>query len=495
MNFFEEKRKNQAKTKNLIFLYFFLSLILASATGLSLSFFLELHKTFETSYDQSILIMTVITLIIIYVSSLIHWYRLNSSGGIKIAESMGGIQIAPLNASGEEKKLLNIIEEMSIASRFPIPAVFILPDSDAINAFAAGITHHDAVIGVTKGSLEKLNRDELQAVIAHEYGHLLSGDMKLNMKLLSLMFGFEFLSHLGRNLSRGGRSRRNQGGGIGLILIVAGVIGVFVAKLLQAAISRTREFDADASSVQFTRNPQALASALKKISTDSQKLQVLHQSEMKHFFFVDNLKSYFFSWHATHPPLKERIKKLIRGDYPLPEQPLVHDREQSAKMSSVSPLISSLSSEDPINTDLPPLSNVSKIALQFKPKSPEAINYLKKIKDLIEEDQKITLDEFLIYTHLKARLMPKREVILHFESLQSVAQERALIENLFKEERSKIDVKKLNQSFQKISKLKLADQYQWLREIHLKFKSQQHFQATFDLICAHFSIWAQEFET
>jgi hypothetical protein len=167
----------------------------------------------------------------------------------------------------------------------------------------------------------------------------------------------------------------------------------------------------------------------------------------------------------------------------------------SSDVCSSDLLISSFNSDDPNNMGLPPLSNVSKIALQFKPKSPEAINYLKKIKDQIEQDQKITLDEFLIYTHLKARLMPKRDVILHFESLHSVAQERALIENLFKEERSKIDVEKLNQSFHKISKLKLADQYQWLREIHLKFKNQDHFQATFDLICAHFSIWAQEFET
>jgi len=222
-----------------------------------------------------------------------------------------------------ERKLLNVVEEMSIASGIPTPAVYLLDDEPSINAFAAGLTTSDAVVAVTRGTLDKLTRDELQGVIGHEFSHILNGDMRLNLKLSALIFGILVIGLAGRGIlwafSRGRvRSDKNSGGAVlavaavGLTLMILGYIGYFFGRLIQAAVSRQREFLADASAVQFTRNPGGLTGALKKIGGFAlgSSLQTSKASAIGHFFFAQGFESSFGGLWATHPPLPERIRAI-----------------------------------------------------------------------------------------------------------------------------------------------------------------------------------------
>src|SRR5205085_2001576 len=215
--------------------------------------------------------------------------------------------------------LLNVVEEMAIASGVPVPQVYVMDGEPGINAFAAGHSASDAAISVTHGAMTMLTRDELQGVIAHEFSHLLNGDMKLNLRLMGLIFGILCLTVIGRILIRT-RGRKNPLPLLGLALIIVGWVGVLFGRLIQAAVSRQREFLADASAVQFTRNPSGLAGALKKIGgiAEGSALQSHRAEEASHFFFANGLKSGFFGF-ATHPPLIERIRALdpsFDGKYP-----------------------------------------------------------------------------------------------------------------------------------------------------------------------------------
>ncbi|MEO8377489.1 MAG: M48 family metallopeptidase, partial [Candidatus Sumerlaeota bacterium] len=241
--------------------------------------------------------------------------------GEVVASLLGGKPLDPKGAQPDERRLINIVEEMALASGVPVPTIYVLEDN-AINAFAAGFAPGDAVIGVTRGCIQKLNRDELQGVIAHEFSHILNGDMKLNIRLMGLLNGIICLAILGRVVMEVGaysRSSRDskEGGGLQIILLVGGIaliaiggIGVFFGKLIKAAISRQREFLADASSVQFTRNPGGLCGALYKISQDSSKLQNPHAEEASHLFFGNGVGASMFSFLATHPPIEERIRSI-----------------------------------------------------------------------------------------------------------------------------------------------------------------------------------------
>jgi hypothetical protein len=214
--------------------------------------------------------------------------------------------------------VLNIVEEISIASGVPIPPVYIL-DDETINAFAAGSTYDDAVIGVTKGAISLLNRDELQGVIAHEFGHIFNGDMKLNIRAIGILNGILFISLIGefllRSLSKTRSSSSSKKGNgvvvlliIGLALYIIGLVGVFFGNAIKAAINRQREYLADASSVQFTRLPSGLANALKKIGGSSSALSASNASEFSHLYFSSGVNN-FFSFD-THPPLERRIKAI-----------------------------------------------------------------------------------------------------------------------------------------------------------------------------------------
>ncbi len=250
------------------------------------------------------------------------WVKLAqlSGGGKVVAQSLGGRAVEPTTTDLPERRLLNVVEEMAIASGVPVPEVWIMDEEQGINAFAAGTDPSNAVIGVTRGTLERLTRAELQGVVAHEFSHILNGDMKLNMRLMGWIFGLVMLSMLGRIMLESLRyvrgSRDSKGGSIVLALVVAGLavwlvgsIGVLFARLLQAAISRQREYLADASAVQFTRQAEGIAGALKKIGGYSEH-STIHSPkamEARHMFFAG---SGFSSLMATHPPLEKRIKAV-----------------------------------------------------------------------------------------------------------------------------------------------------------------------------------------
>jgi len=245
---------------------------------------------------------------------------LSLGGGASIAESLGGVKVSPNTSDLKERKLLNIVEEMSIASGCAVPMVYVLKNERGLNAFAAGFKVNNAVVAVTQGCLDTLNREELQGVIGHEFSHILNGDMKLNLKLMGVLHGILLIGLIGEGILRGSRfkssnSKDKGGGGIillALALYIIGYVGVFFGKLIKAAVSRQREFLADASSVQFTRNPSGIANALKKIGglTDGSIIRSSKAEETSHLFFSDALTSSFIQLMATHPPMRERIKRI-----------------------------------------------------------------------------------------------------------------------------------------------------------------------------------------
>lgn len=237
-------------------------------------------------------------------------------GGSAVADMLGGRPVNTNTSEPDERKLLNVVEEMAIASGIPVPQVYLLENEEGINAFAAGTSVDDAVVGVTRGCMTLLNRDELQGVIAHEFSHILNGDMRLNLRLIGLVFGIFCLAQVGRILlqsssrrSRGNRKESNPLPLLGFALLVIGSIGVFFGRLIKSAVSRQREFLADAAAVQFTRNPMGLAGALKKIGgyTAGSRIEDAHAEEVSHLFFSNGLAS---SWMSTHPPLDDRIRRL-----------------------------------------------------------------------------------------------------------------------------------------------------------------------------------------
>jgi Zn-dependent protease with chaperone function len=242
-----------------------------------------------------------------------------SGGGEKLAEMLGGRRLTPDARDPLERKVLNIVEEMAIASGTAVPPVYLLDNESGINAFAAGLDIDSAVIGITRGAAEQLSRDELQGVVAHEFSHILHGDMRLNLRLIAIVHGILVLGLIGYYMLRifaSGRHRRsskNEGGAqagialFGLALMVIGYVGTFFGSLIKAAVSRQREFLADASAVQFTRNPAGIAGALARIaSPDGSKLETPRAAEASHMFFSSGLWTLF----ATHPPLQERIARI-----------------------------------------------------------------------------------------------------------------------------------------------------------------------------------------
>jgi Zn-dependent protease with chaperone function/uncharacterized tellurite resistance protein B-like protein len=232
-----------------------------------------------------------------------------SQGGIAVAEMMGGRVVPPNTRDPDEQKLLHVVEEMSIASGTPTPAIYVLPNEQGINAFAAGYSTNDTVICATKGCLKWLTRDELQGVIGHEFSHILNGDMRLNLRLMGLVFGILCLTIIGRILL----NTRGRRGGLplaGLALLAIGSIGAFFAKLIKSAVSRQREFLADASAVQFTRNPLGLAGALKKVGGCGSCIDDPNAEDVSHLFFANGLRESFFQYFSTHPPIEDRIFAL-----------------------------------------------------------------------------------------------------------------------------------------------------------------------------------------
>ena len=260
---------------------------------------------------------------VIFLGSLYKIISLRAGGGASVAESVGGRPLIVDTATPDEKKVLNIVEEMAIAAGMPVPPVYLL-DEPGINAFAAGYRPADAVVGVTRGAVETLNREQLQGVIAHEFSHILNGDMRMNIRMIGILHGILLLALIGRLLfhslrfaGTGSRSSDDKGrGGLivalliaGVVLLVLGFIGSFIGGLIKASISRQREYLADASAVQFTRNPDGIAGALKRIGAVSQHgiLNNANASVASHLYFAQGVFEGFTGLMATHPPLEKRI--------------------------------------------------------------------------------------------------------------------------------------------------------------------------------------------
>jgi Zn-dependent protease with chaperone function len=266
-----------------------------------------------------------------------------SGGGSTLAEMLGGRRLTPSTTDPLERKVLNIVEEMAIASGTAVPPVYLLDNEHGINAFAAGFDIDSAVIGITRGAAETLTRDELQGVVAHEFSHILHGDMKLNLRLIAIVHGILVLGLIGYYMMRifaSGRQRRSDKDGgfqaavviFGLALMIIGYVGTFFGSLIKAAVSRQREFLADASAVQFTRNPGGIAGALARIATaDGSKLETPRAAEASHMFFASGLSSLF----ATHPPLLDRISRINASQAALLAQTISEAKESATTMAGI----------------------------------------------------------------------------------------------------------------------------------------------------------------
>lgn len=322
MDFFEKQAQAQLKTKWLI-VYFILAVIGIIAV---------LQIVFALLMGRSLLDPEVLAyvsggvIVVVTLGSVIKTAEL-SQGGRVVATMLGGQLVDQNTRDLAERKLLNVVEEMALASGLPVPEIYVLPD-ETINAFAAGHGPGDTAIGVTRGCITQLTRDELQGVIGHEFSHILHGDMKLNIRLMGLLAGIVGLAMLGRvmlDIGRfmpgdGGRDRRdnnNNGPNIGMIILLGGIalflvgwIGVFFGSLIKAAVSRQREFLADASAVQYTRNPEGISNALWKIGKFHSKLSSPRASEASHLYFGNGIGDPWSALFATHPPLEERIKAI-----------------------------------------------------------------------------------------------------------------------------------------------------------------------------------------
>ncbi len=278
MDFFQQQEKARKKTKWLV-LYFSaaVTLIIAAMYFVVLFAGLFIGQRRSSDFDQSqqpqqsvwwdstTFVCTAAGTLLVIFGGCAYKIQQLADGGSAVAESLGGRRVASNTTDPDERKLLNVVEEMSIASSVPMPQVYVLDNEQGINAFAAGHSTSDAVVAVTHGCVKLLSRDELQGVIGHEFSHILNGDMRLNFRLIGILFGILCLATIGRILMRVRGRNAAAPVFVGLLLLCIGSIGVFFGRLIQAAVSRQREFLADASSVQFTRNPLGLSGALQKI--------------------------------------------------------------------------------------------------------------------------------------------------------------------------------------------------------------------------------------
>ena len=352
MNFFQAQDQARRGTRKMVILFILavVATVLAiNAVALGVYFWLQNQEGVAASFDpwQPGLFggVSAGTVGLIFLASAFKTLQISGDGG-KVARLMGGQQVHPQTSDADSRKLLNVVEEMSIASGVPVPDVYVIENEPGINAFAAGTNVNEAAIGVTRGCIQKLTRDELQGVIAHEFSHILNGDMRLNMRLIGVVFGILAIGLLGYSffriapyLMRGGGSSRDKGGAaaIGLALLVVGAaiwligsIGVFFGRMIQASISRQREFLADASAVQFTRNPSGIRDALRKIggNADHATVRNRHAGEISHMWFG----SAFGGLFATHPPLPDRIKAIDpRWDGSMLKTEFLDPREEAGR--------------------------------------------------------------------------------------------------------------------------------------------------------------------
>jgi Zn-dependent protease with chaperone function len=319
MDFFAQQARVRGSSRRLVALFALAVVAIVAAIDAVAWLALGHHSGDGEPAASNLPLLLVSSVAVIGGIGLASLFRIRSlsDGGKAVAESVGAVVVPPDTRDPSLRRLRNVIEEVAIASGVPVPDIYLMADEPGINAFAAGYSSSDAAVCVTRGCLDKLSRDELQGVIAHEFSHVLNGDMRLNIRLMGLLFGILVLAVAGRKLLQfGGRGSRRGGSQlllIGAALMVVGYIGHFFARLIQAAVARSREALADASAVQFTRQTHGLAGALKKIAIDVEgsALRVANRQEVAHMLFGE--AGSFNALFATHPPLLERIRVLEPG--------------------------------------------------------------------------------------------------------------------------------------------------------------------------------------
>ncbi|MBA4020032.1 MAG: Zn-dependent protease with chaperone function [Pirellula sp.] len=365
MDFFQHQDDARRKSGRLIFLFAGAVVAIVAAVYLVVAGVLLLAGDsgdgrpidLQTLWNPALLAAVAVCVGTTILAGSLYRTATLSGGGKNVAETLGGRLLASATHDWRERRLLNVVEEMALASGVPVPAVYILESETEINAFAAGFTTTDAVIGVTRGAVNSLTRDELQGVIAHEFSHILNGDMRLNIRLIGLLHGILLLSMIGyvvmrmlmetrprSSSSSSSDNKKNDGGGIllaifliGLGLYVIGYIGVFFGHLIKSAVSRQREYLADASAVQYTRNPGGIGGALKKLGAVGSRIKNSQAEQASHMYFGNGMKASFLSLLATHPPLIDRVRRIeptFDGDFSAERLPWPSPDEESKAAES-----------------------------------------------------------------------------------------------------------------------------------------------------------------
>jgi Zn-dependent protease with chaperone function len=448
MNFFKEQEKARVRLVKFKRLFYLTVILTSFFTALCLFHFPGLASPFRENPFGPVFYSTsqfwVIFACVIGFILIMAWVEsLNLRlGGAYIASLANASEVPLVTKDVRVIRLKNVIEEMSIASGIIPPRIYIMSNEPGINAFAAGFSMHDAVIGVSQGCLDKLTRDELQGVVAHEIGHIVNGDMKLNLELMGYLFGLMGISDVGRTLMRSGRNSKKGNPAIlmGLGLYATGSLGHLLGQILRLSISRGQEFAADARSVQFTRNPEGLGGALKKILAIKNKFLMRSSKSHKisHFYLFYPTTSKFF---ATHPPLEYRLLKI---DPSFKYSNFIHKEQRELKSlleSDMGPVIASsfaagvaisktedsllelmdralsfmrfISSNRKVEGELSNLSDSELIQEMDiilgrlrNSSASESKNLLKQLKDIIVSDKRILHQELLCYILFKETLMP-----------------------------------------------------------------------------------------
>lgn len=320
MNFWEAQR--HAKTKTVLYCFIFLILTLTAAFLGEAAMRLFAADSYGT---PDIPYVGLGILGVVFCVSGFHYVNFLHSGGNYVAESMGAERVDPFTNDPKERQLMNIVQEIALATSLPVPPVYIL-NAHEINAFAAGTSPENAAITVTRGCIYALKRDELQGVIAHEFGHIYNRDMNIGMRVAAMVTGFFILSYIGLRMMEGaaygGYSSRDSEGRRGnnpiailaIILLIAGSVMWFFGSILQAMVSRQREFLADACSVQYTRNPNGIVNALKKIERSTIEDMPKTSKPFSHLYFNEK-ESFWDRLFATHPSIEARIAAIEGGEY------------------------------------------------------------------------------------------------------------------------------------------------------------------------------------
>lgn len=372
MNFFQHQDHARRQTRTLIILFALAVIAIVAAVNGAMALVWSWTTTGYVlgmrDYPRGFFTTnTLVTLALISVGTLIEMFNLRE-GGDAVAKMAGGRLVSPSTTDLRERRLLNVVEEMALASGIACPRVYLMDREEAINAFAAGYNPDEAVVAVTRGMLTRLTRDELQGVVAHEFSHILNGDMRLNIRLIGLLFGIQMIAGFGQHLidfathTWSNRDRNDKGPSARLVLLATGValvvigyIGVFFGRLIKAAVSRQREFLADASAMQFTRNPDGIGGALRKIGGLSRSMHLGSRIEhpnaeqLSHLFLGAPKPNLLNGMLATHPPIEERLRRIFGRKVDMLDAPEIPTTPagQSATLPDIPYLASGFTGEPP----------------------------------------------------------------------------------------------------------------------------------------------------